>query len=244
MRFGRSLALSHPDLFAFPGSFEQGTVRHDRGWNPGAGAPPAHSRRLAEHGPYPGHSVLHNKGPRPPGSNRPGPGGDRRTSRQGRNPRRLAHPVLGKPGRTRAPASRPQASRRAGTGPIWPPLLPLPRLRCSGSRRTPGLVAEQPRTLKCRRCGVVVPSEKFPAKANGKEVPEEAVEVLPGVIHHYPYHVVEEGKSSLSRRTAFSPGQDRLRGDEIPGQSRALRRGRSTCPAVRGADPDWRSWPA
>ena len=36
---------------------------------------------------------------------------------------------------------------------------------------------EQPKALKCRRCGVIVPSDKYPAKANGKEVPEETVEV-------------------------------------------------------------------
>ena len=93
---------------------------------------------------------------------------------------------------------------------------------------------EQPKALKCRRCGVIVPSDKYPAKANGKEVPEETVEVLPGVIHHYPYHAVEEGKA-LSRRAALSPGQDRLRGEEIPGQGRALRRGRIARQAAAGA---------
>jgi hypothetical protein len=52
---------------------------------------------------------------------------------------------------------------------------------------------EQPAVLKCRRCGVVVPNERFPAKPKEKDkVPEESVEVLPGVIHHYPYHAVEE----------------------------------------------------
>ena len=54
---------------------------------------------------------------------------------------------------------------------------------------------DQPKTLKCRRCGVIVPNDKYPAKAGGKEVPEETVEVLPGVLHHYPYHVVEDGKT-------------------------------------------------
>jgi hypothetical protein len=54
---------------------------------------------------------------------------------------------------------------------------------------------DQPRSLKCRRCGIIVPSDKYPAKGNSKEAPEETVEVVPGVVHHYPYHVVEEGKA-------------------------------------------------
>ena len=62
---------------------------------------------------------------------------------------------------------------------------------------------EQPKALKCRRCGVIVPSDKYPAKANGKEVPEETVEVLPGVIHHYPYHAVEEGKARYPDERLF-----------------------------------------
>ncbi len=53
---------------------------------------------------------------------------------------------------------------------------------------------EQPKILKCRRCGVTVPNDTYPAKVN-KEVPEETVEVLPGVVHHYPYHAVEEIKA-------------------------------------------------
>ena len=62
---------------------------------------------------------------------------------------------------------------------------------------------EQPKALKCRRCGVIVPNDKYPAKANGKEVPEETVEVLPGVIHHYPYHAVEEGKTRYPDERLF-----------------------------------------
>ncbi len=48
----------------------------------------------------------------------------------------------------------------------------------------------KPKVLKCRKCGIAVPNDEFPAKADGK-IPEEAIEVLPHVIHHYPYHVVE-----------------------------------------------------
>ncbi len=62
---------------------------------------------------------------------------------------------------------------------------------------------EQPKTVKCRRCGVIVPNDKYPAKAGGKEVPEETVEVLPGVIHRYPYHAVEEGKTRYPDERIF-----------------------------------------
>ena len=48
-----------------------------------------------------------------------------------------------------------------------------------------------------------VPNDKYPAKANGKEVPEETVEVLPGVIHHYPYHAVEENKTRYPDERLF-----------------------------------------
>jgi len=76
---------------------------------------------------------------------------------------------------------------------------------CGAEERDEPLVwsLEQPKALKCRRCGVIVPSEKYPAKANGKEVPEETVEVLPGVIHHYPYHAVEEGKARYPDERLF-----------------------------------------
>ncbi|HMB05371.1 MAG TPA: hypothetical protein VKP69_16745, partial [Isosphaeraceae bacterium] len=53
--------------------------------------------------------------------------------------------------------------------------------------------ATKPQVLTCRRCGASVPNETYPAK-DDKKVPEEAVEVLPRVIHHYPYHAVEPGE--------------------------------------------------
>jgi len=47
----------------------------------------------------------------------------------------------------------------------------------------------RPGVVTCERCGVRVPNAKFPARqGKEKEVPEEEVEVLPGVTHHYPYH--------------------------------------------------------
>jgi hypothetical protein len=57
-----------------------------------------------------------------------------------------------------------------------------------------GWSIEHPAVLKCRRCGIIVPDDKYPAKVN-KEIPEEKVEVVPGVLHHYPYHAVEEEKA-------------------------------------------------
>ena len=52
----------------------------------------------------------------------------------------------------------------------------------------------KPKELTCRRCGVVVPNDKYPARDDKKNVPEESVEVLPGVVHKYPYHEVEEAR--------------------------------------------------
>ena len=53
---------------------------------------------------------------------------------------------------------------------------------------------QDPEFLKCRRCGVKVPNDAFPAKVN-KEIPEEKVEVRKGVFHRYPYHAVEADKA-------------------------------------------------
>jgi hypothetical protein len=50
---------------------------------------------------------------------------------------------------------------------------------------------EHPKELTCRLCGVTVPNDRFPAHEEKKPVPEDTVEVAPGVIHHYPYHAVE-----------------------------------------------------
>lgn len=53
----------------------------------------------------------------------------------------------------------------------------------------------KPKVVTCRRCGVEVPSDKYPAKdEKEKKVPEEVVQVLPQVQHHYPYHAVEPDK--------------------------------------------------
>lgn len=49
-----------------------------------------------------------------------------------------------------------------------------------------------PAHLVCKRCRSVFPNEKIPAREKGKDaVPEETVEVLPGIIHRYPYHELE-----------------------------------------------------
>lgn len=74
-----------------------------------------------------------------------------------------------------------------------------------------GWSVEHPESLACRRCGAKVPKEKEKGKGKAKENDskgeetgkggkedekpktdaEDAVEVLPGVIHKYPYHEVE-----------------------------------------------------
>ena len=50
---------------------------------------------------------------------------------------------------------------------------------------------EKPKTLVCKRCGASLPNDKFPAHQEKKPVPEDVVEVLPGINHKYPYHEVE-----------------------------------------------------
>jgi hypothetical protein len=51
----------------------------------------------------------------------------------------------------------------------------------------------KPDVVTCRKCGGSFPNDKVPVKLKGPEgeyVPEEVVEVRPGVLHHYPYHGV------------------------------------------------------
>ncbi len=48
----------------------------------------------------------------------------------------------------------------------------------------------KPEILTCRACGVTVPNDTIPAKGADGKVPEEVVEVLPRVLHKYPYHLV------------------------------------------------------
>ncbi|MFO0950415.1 MAG: hypothetical protein U0835_04550 [Isosphaeraceae bacterium] len=50
---------------------------------------------------------------------------------------------------------------------------------------------EDPKKLTCKRCGIKLPNDKFPAHEGSKPPPEDAVEVRQGLIHHYPYHEVE-----------------------------------------------------
>ncbi len=52
----------------------------------------------------------------------------------------------------------------------------------------------KPELLTCASCEATFPNDKIPAKADGKAVPEEVIEVLPRVFHKYPYHVVEAEK--------------------------------------------------
>jgi hypothetical protein len=56
-----------------------------------------------------------------------------------------------------------------------------------------GWSIKAPNLLECKKCGATFPNDKIPAQVD-KKVPEEAVEVVPGVVHHYPYHAVEAEK--------------------------------------------------
>ncbi len=53
----------------------------------------------------------------------------------------------------------------------------------------------KPEVITCKRCKAVFPNDKIPAKTGGS-VPEEVVEVAPGVVHHYPYHVADAEKQA------------------------------------------------
>ncbi len=49
----------------------------------------------------------------------------------------------------------------------------------------------KPEVVTCKRCEGSFPSDKYPAKDDkDKKVPEEVVEVAPGLNHKYPYHAV------------------------------------------------------
>ncbi len=51
--------------------------------------------------------------------------------------------------------------------------------------------ATRPTVVTCTRCGRSFPNDDVPAKdEKTKKVPEETIEVLRGVTHHYPYHAV------------------------------------------------------
>ena len=56
-----------------------------------------------------------------------------------------------------------------------------------------GWSIRKPKVVTCKRCGASFPNDKVPALVD-KKVPEETVEVVPGVTHHYPYHAVEAEK--------------------------------------------------
>jgi hypothetical protein len=48
----------------------------------------------------------------------------------------------------------------------------------------------EPEVVTCRQCEGKFPNDTIPAKVNNA-VPEERIEVLPGLFHSYPYHSVE-----------------------------------------------------
>ena len=54
-----------------------------------------------------------------------------------------------------------------------------------------GWSLRKPEVVTCKQCRASYPSEAVPAKDKDKKVPEEAIEVVPGTIHKYPYHVPE-----------------------------------------------------
>jgi len=60
----------------------------------------------------------------------------------------------------------------------------------------------KPDKLNCRQCSGSFPDDKFPAKS-GDKIPEDVVEVLPRVFHHYPYHVMEAEQQLYADERAY-----------------------------------------
>ncbi len=56
-----------------------------------------------------------------------------------------------------------------------------------------GWSIRKPKVVTCKKCGAEFPNDKVPAQVNQK-APEDTVEVVPGLTHHYPYHAVEAEK--------------------------------------------------
>ena len=65
-----------------------------------------------------------------------------------------------------------------------------------------GWSIKSPGVVTCKRCSATFPNDKVPAQVD-KKVPEETVEVVPGVIHHYPYHAVEAEKQRYPDERLF-----------------------------------------
>ena len=64
---------------------------------------------------------------------------------------------------------------------------------CGASETTDPLAwsIRHPDQVVCRQCAKSFPNDLVPAKDKDKKIPEDAIEVVSGVIHKYPYHVPE-----------------------------------------------------
>jgi hypothetical protein len=66
----------------------------------------------------------------------------------------------------------------------------------------------KPKVITCKHCNESFPNDKIPAQTD-KKVPEDTVEVVPGLIHHYPYHAVEaEKQKRVDERLYLSAKRD------------------------------------
>ncbi|WP_152049767.1 heparinase II/III family protein [Tautonia marina] len=61
---------------------------------------------------------------------------------------------------------------------------------------------QSPEALTCRTCEATFPNDAIPAKVNNA-VPSQAVEVLHGVTHQYPYHLVEATKARYPQERIY-----------------------------------------
>ncbi len=65
-----------------------------------------------------------------------------------------------------------------------------------------GWSTRKPGVVTCKRCGGSFPGDKFPAPVD-KKVPEEVVEIRPGVAHKYPYHAVEADRQAYPEERLY-----------------------------------------
>lgn len=83
---------------------------------------------------------------------------------------------------------------------------------CDADEATDPLIwsATRPKVVTCMRCGQAFPNEKIPARdEKDKKVPEETIDVLPGVTHHFPYHAVPaEGQKYPDERIYLDAKRD------------------------------------
>jgi hypothetical protein len=94
----------------------------------------------------------------------------------------------------------------------------------------------RPDVVTCRRCGASFPNDKVPAPVD-KKVPEETIEVAPGVVHHYPYHTVEPEKQRYPEERLFLGARRDYEAREYLAKAALYCAARYRKPPPEGGDP-------